>query len=107
MVVPWDPSVSVSLPKRLRGRYEDHLYERDQLAEDEPEVDVLDVGRLGQGLHHRDENCRQDQHVGQVYSQSSLKEKFLLYLDFFGGIFKLFLDLSKLMASDSRNLLIP
>ena len=69
VVVEGDSSLFVSLPKRLRSRNEDHLYEGNQLAEDEPDVDVLDVGRLWQGLHHGDENRCEDQHVGQVHSQ--------------------------------------
>ena len=79
MVIVGDLSVLVSFAKRLCGGYEEHLNERNKLAEDEPDVDVLDVGRLGQGLHHRDENCRQDQHVGEVHSQGRLKEKFISF----------------------------
>ena len=69
MVIERDSSLFVSLPKRLGGGNEDHLYEGNQLAEDEPDVDVLDIGRLWQGLHHGDENRCEDQHVGQVHSQ--------------------------------------
>ena len=58
MVVKGFHPVFISFFKRLCGRNEDHLDE--QLAEDQPEVDVLDVGRL-------------KQHVGQVHRESGLK----------------------------------
>ena len=48
----------------------DHLSERDELAEDEPEVDHLGVGGEGQLLHHACEDCRHHQHVGQVHRKS-------------------------------------
>ena len=90
MVIVGDLSVLVSFAKRLCGGYEEHLNERNKLAEDEPDVDVLDVGRLGQGLHHRDENCCQDQHVGQVHSQGCLNEmkidKFVAFQPIFGSL---------------------
>ena len=80
MVVERNQPALVAGSERLCGSDEEHLCERDQLAEDEPDVDVLHVGRLGQGLHHGDENCCQDQHVGQVHSQSRLND--IVYVSF-------------------------
>ena len=48
----------------------DHLSKRDELAEDQPEVDHLGVGGEGQLLHHACEDCRHHQHVGQVHRKS-------------------------------------
>ena len=73
MVVVGDLPLYISFPKRFGGRNEDHLYKGNELAEDEPDVDVFDIGCLGQGLHHGDEDRCQDQHIGQVYGQSGLK----------------------------------
>ena len=93
VVVVDDLPVLVCASKRLRGGDEENLNERNELAEDEPDVDVLDVGCLRQGLHHRNENCRQDQHVGEVHSQGRLKEKFICFS--YSCIFKLFQLTSK------------
>ena len=46
VVVVGDLSVLVWASKRLCGGDEKHLNERDKLAEDEPDVNVLDIGRL-------------------------------------------------------------
>ena len=51
----------------------DHLSEGNQLAEDQPEVNHLQVGGGGQPLHHTDEDGRHDQHVGQVHRQSGFE----------------------------------
>ena len=56
-----------------KSKSRDHLSEGNQLAEDQPEVDHLQVGGGGQSLHHTDEDGRHDQHVGQVHRQSGLE----------------------------------
>ena len=55
----------------------DYLCKGNELAEDEPIVDHLQVGSRRQSLHHTDEDGRHDQHVGQVHRQSGLKVDWL------------------------------
>ena len=51
------------------------LREGNQLAEDEPAVDHLDIGGGGQALHLADEDGGHHQHGGQVHAQGCLKEE--------------------------------
>ena len=53
----------------------DHLSEGDQLTEDKPDVDHLQVGGEGQFLHHAGEDGRHHQHVCQVHGQGGLEEE--------------------------------
>ena len=50
-----------------------NLQERNKLAADQPDVNVLDVGGGGQLSHHRHENGRHHQHRCQVGAQGGLK----------------------------------
>ena len=54
---------------------EDNLSKWDHLAEDEPDVDHLDVRCGGQALHLADEDGGHHQHGGQVHTQGCLKEE--------------------------------
>ena len=59
--------------KKFTQMSECYLREGDQLAEDEPDIDHLQVGCSGQPAHHAGEDSGHDQHVGQVHSQGSLE----------------------------------
>ena len=65
------------LPVILDGSEEDDLGKGNQLAEDEPDVDHLDVGRRWQHLHLPDEDGRRHQHYCQVCREGGLKEDWL------------------------------
>ena len=54
---------------------EDDLSKGNHLAENEPDVDHLDVGGGGQALHLADEDRRHHQHGRQVHAQGGLKEE--------------------------------
>ena len=66
--------IVVVLPEVLHAGDDDHLGEGSQLAEDQPDVNHLHVGRLGQALHLADEDGRHDQHGRQVDAQGRLEE---------------------------------
>ena len=51
-----------------------NLNERNQLTDDQPYVEHLEVGGGGQDLPHVDDDRRHHQHRRQVHPQSSLKE---------------------------------
>ena len=59
----------------LHGSEKNHLSERHHLAEDEPDVDHLDVRGGGQALHLADEDGGHHQHGGQIHAQGCLKEE--------------------------------
>ena len=59
----------------LHRSEEDDLSKGNHLAENEPDVDHLDVGGGGQALHLADEDGGHHQHRGQVHTQSCLKEE--------------------------------
>ena len=59
-------------PQLLHHRRDHHPGEGDQLAEDEPDVDHLDVCRRWQLVHHRYEDGRHHQHRRQVHRHRSL-----------------------------------
>ena len=59
----------------LHGCEEDNLSKGNHLAEDEPDVDHLDVRGGGQALHLADEDGGHHQHCGQVHTQGCLKEE--------------------------------
>ena len=54
---------------------ENNLNERNHLAEDQPDVNHLDVRGGGQALHLADEDGGHHQHCGQVHTQGCLKEE--------------------------------
>ena len=54
---------------------EDDLSKGNHLAENEPDVDHLDVGGGGQALHLADEDRRHHQHCCQVHAEGCLKEE--------------------------------
>ena len=54
---------------------ENNLNERNHLAEDEPDVNHLDVRSGGQALHLADEDGGHQQHSSQIDTQSRLKEE--------------------------------
>ena len=58
----------------LNAGYQDDLDERDELGEDEPVLDPLDVGGLGQLLHHADQQGGQGQHHAQVHRDRRVEE---------------------------------
>ena len=60
--------IIVVLPEVLHAGDDDHLGEGSQLAEDQPDVDHLHVGRLGQALHLADEDGRHHKHGGEVHT---------------------------------------
>ena len=66
--------IIVVLPEVLHAGDDDHLGEGSQLAEDQPDVDHLHVGRLRQALHLADEDGGHDQHGRQVDAQGRLEE---------------------------------
>merc|ERR1719209_1822822 len=66
----------------LHGSEKNHLSERHHLAEDEPDVNHLDVRGGGQALHLADEDGSHHQHGGQVHAQGCLKEEVFLVLCF-------------------------
>ena len=51
-----------------------HLNEGHELADQEPDVEQLEVGGGGQDLPHVDDDRGQHQHGGQVHTQGSFKE---------------------------------
>ena len=53
------------------------LSKGNQLSEDKPDVDHLDIGGGGQRLGHADEEGGQDQQRGQVHRHQGLKEEWL------------------------------
>ena len=53
---------------------QDDLGEGDELGEDEPVLDPLDVGGLGQLLHHADQQGGQGQHHAQVHRDRRVEE---------------------------------
>ena len=59
----------------LHGSEKNNLCKGDHLAEDEPDVDHLDVRGGGQDLHLADEDGRHHQHGGEVHTQGSLEEE--------------------------------
>ena len=61
----------------LHGSEKNNLCKGDHLAEDEPDVDHLDVRGGGQTLHLADEDGGHHQHSGQVHAQGCLKEEWL------------------------------
>ena len=62
-------------PVVLYGSEKDNFGKGNHLAEDEPDVNHLDVRGGGQALHLADKDGGQHQHGGQVHTQSRLKEK--------------------------------
>ena len=52
-----------------------NLYERDELAANEPDINHLDVGRWGQLFHDASEDGRHHQHRGQVDRHRRLEVK--------------------------------
>ena len=54
-----------------------HLCEGDQLGEDEPDINQLDIGGGGEGSRNTDEQGSQDKEGGQVYSDHCLEEEIL------------------------------
>ena len=52
----------------LHSGEDDDLSKRNHLAEDEPDVNHLDVGGGGQALHLADEDGGHHQHGGQVHT---------------------------------------
>ena len=63
------------LPLVLHSSEKDNLSKGNHLAEDEPDVDHLDVRGGGQALHFADEDSRHHQHGRQVHTQGRLKEE--------------------------------
>ena len=61
--------------EELHGNEKHNLGKRNQLTEDEPDVNHLDVGGGGEALHLADEDGRHHQHGGKVHTQSRLKEE--------------------------------
>ena len=51
-----------------------HLNEGHKLADQEPDVEQLEVGGGGEDLPHVDDDGGQHQHCGQVHTQGSFKE---------------------------------
>ena len=66
-----------SVPQLFHHRRDHHPGEGDQLAEDEPDVDHLDVGRRGQALGHADEQGRDHEEHGDVGGDKPFEEKLL------------------------------
>ena len=59
----------------LHRSEEDDLSKGNHLAENEPDVDHLNVGGGGQALHLADEDGRHHQHGRQVHAQGCLEEE--------------------------------
>ena len=70
-----DQSVHLPLSQLLHQGGNHHPGEGNQLPEDEPDVDHLDVGRRRQLVHHRNEDGGHHQHGGQVHRHRGLKVK--------------------------------
>merc|ERR1712004_892979 len=68
------PITLLLLPEILDGSEKHHLGKGNQLAENEPDVDHLDVRGGGQALHLADEDGGHHQHGGQVHTQGCFKE---------------------------------
>ena len=51
-----------------------HLNEGHKLADQEPDVEQLEVGGVWEDLPHVDDDGGQHQHGGQVHTQGSFKE---------------------------------
>ena len=67
--------VKCILPLVLLGCENNDLSKGNHLAEDEPDVNHLDVGGGGQALHLADEYGGHHEHRGQVNTQGCLKEE--------------------------------
>ena len=63
------------LSEIFHGSEKQHLGEGNQLAEDQPDVDHLDVGCGWQALHLAEKDGGHHQHGGQVHAQCCLKEE--------------------------------
>ena len=76
--VSWAISIfCVAISAILHGSQENDLSKRNQLAEDKPDVDRLDVRGRRQALHLAYKDGGQDQHGGQVHTQSCLEKDWL------------------------------
>ena len=60
-------------PEAVDVGVQHHLQEWDEEVEDEPDVDHLDVGGLGEAVADGDEEGRQDQEGGQVHGHDGLE----------------------------------
>ena len=56
------------------GKCLTNLNEGHKLADQEPDVEQLEVGGGWEDLPHVDDDCGQHQHGGQVHTQGSFKE---------------------------------
>ena len=64
----------LALPQELHGSEKHHLGEGNQLAQDQPDVDHLDVRGGGQPLHLANEDGGHHQHVCEVDAQACFEE---------------------------------
>ena len=69
-----EEKLSTGLTKALGSFRNAHLNEGHKLADQEPDVEQLEVGGGWQDLPHVDDDCGQHQHGGQVHTQGSFKE---------------------------------
>ena len=67
--------MTIILPVVLHSSDENNLSKGNHLAEDEPDVNHLDVRGWGQALHLADEDGGHHQHGGQVHTQGCIKEE--------------------------------
>ena len=63
------------LPETVNSGMEDDISERQKKVEDQPDLHHLDIGCLGEALHHGDEHAGQHQHHSQVDCQGRLEEE--------------------------------
>ena len=66
--------LNIIFPVVLHDSEKDNFSKGNHLAEDEPDVNHLDVRGGGQALHLADEDGRQDEHCGQVHTQCGFEE---------------------------------
>ena len=65
----------VSVPHGLDEGVKEDLHEGDELGEDQPDVDHLDVGRGREGLGDGDEESGEDEECSQIDHDDSLEEE--------------------------------
>ena len=69
-----EEKLSTGLTKALGLFRNAHLNKWHELADQEPDVEQLEVGGGGEDLPHVDDDGGQHQHGGQVHTQGSFKE---------------------------------